>query len=60
MRKKIPTSRKNVNRKKKPIQRKKAWRSSGPSGAPSAQIHQGIGIAIAEAEVSANGDSKAI
>jgi hypothetical protein len=49
---KKPTSQKTINRRKKPIQRKKVTRSKGPSGGSSAQIHQGVGIAIAEAEVS--------
>ena len=50
--KKKPTSRKTNNRKKKPVQRKKPTHSKGPSGGASAQIHQGVGTAIAEAEVS--------
>jgi hypothetical protein len=52
--KKKSASPKKMNRKKKPSHRKKATRSKGPSGGPSAQIHQGVGIAIAEAEVSTN------
>jgi hypothetical protein len=50
--KKKSASPKKINRRKKSIQRKKAPRSKGPSGGPSAQIHQGVGIAIAEAEIS--------
>jgi hypothetical protein len=55
--KKESASRKNVNRRKKPIKRKKATHSKGPSGGSSAQIHQGVGAATAEAGVSTNGVS---
>jgi len=51
--KKKPVSRKKLNRRKKPIQ-KKVTHSKGPSSGPSAQIHQGVGTAEAEAAVSTN------
>jgi hypothetical protein len=50
--KKKSPSRKKTNRRKKPIRRKKATPSKGPSGGSSAQIHQGVGTATAEAGVS--------
>ena len=52
--KKKSASRKKMNRSKKPIQHKKATHSKGPSGGSSAQIHQGVGAATAEAGVSTN------
>jgi hypothetical protein len=59
MRKKKPAkkksaNRKNVKRSTKSIQHRKSGHSQGPAGGPSAQIHQGVGIAIAEAEISTN------
>jgi hypothetical protein len=58
--KKKPTSRKTINSRKKPSHRKKATGSKGPSGGSSAQIHQGVGIAIAEAGASTNDVPKAV
>ncbi len=52
--KKKSASPKKINRRKKSIQRKKPTHSKGPSGGSSAQIHQGVGTAILEAEVSTN------
>jgi hypothetical protein len=66
MRKKKPTKKKlskkksasrgkKMIRRKKPLPPMKAKRSKGPSGGSSAQIHEGVGAAIPEAENSTKG-----
>jgi hypothetical protein len=47
-----PASPKKTTRRKKLIQRKKTTRSKAPSATASAKIHQGVGPAAAEADVS--------